>query len=260
MLASSDPRPSRASTVLSDGRRQPGAELPTGPRVRSWLTSRPSPRTQRSTWCCRWPTPTSARRPLTNLEGRVQRQEGGAAPLPARRRADWASLAALAQRPACGARHADSLAAIRAAMADEHPPAMARRLLSAGGPAVAACADILSIDVIRSLVIIVALLTGMAYMTWFERRVISRLQVRIGPNRVGPIGLLQPLADALKLFFKEDIAPAHGRPAPVSAGAGYLAVRRAGGVRGDPDRSDAHDRRASSRAPDRQTCRSRCST
>src|SRR5215211_5518055 len=66
----------------------------------------------------------------------------------------------------------------------------------------------LVIDVVRSVVIIFALLTGMAYMTWFERRVISRLQVRIGPNRVGPAGLLQPLADALKLFFKEDIAPA----------------------------------------------------
>src|SRR5262249_46347433 len=63
------------------------------------------------------------------------------------------------------------------------------------------------IDVIRSLVIIVALLTGMAYMTWFERRVISRLQVRIGPNRVGPTGLMQPVADALKLFFKEDVRP-----------------------------------------------------
>jgi NADH-quinone oxidoreductase subunit H len=66
--------------------------------------------------------------------------------------------------------------------------------------------DIL-IDVIRSLVIIIALLTGMAYMTWFERRAISRLQVRIGPNRVGPTGLAQPLADALKLFFKEDVRP-----------------------------------------------------
>src|SRR5262245_25183967 len=49
----------------------------------------------------------------------------------------------------------------------------------------------------------------MAYMTWFERRAISRLQVRIGPNRVGPTGLLQPLADALKLFFKEDVRPAN---------------------------------------------------
>src|ERR1051326_2320075 len=66
----------------------------------------------------------------------------------------------------------------------------------------------LGIDVVRSLVIIVALLTGMAYMTWFERRVLSRLQVRIGPNRVGPSGLAQPLADALKLFFKEDVRPA----------------------------------------------------
>lgn len=66
--------------------------------------------------------------------------------------------------------------------------------------------DIL-IDTVRSLVIIVALLTGMAYMTWFERRAISRLQIRIGPNRVGPTGLLQPVADALKLFFKEDILP-----------------------------------------------------
>jgi NADH-quinone oxidoreductase subunit H len=64
------------------------------------------------------------------------------------------------------------------------------------------------VDVVRSLVIIFGLLTGMAYMTWFERRVISRLQVRIGPNRVGPTGLLQPVADALKLFFKEDVQPA----------------------------------------------------
>jgi len=69
-----------------------------------------------------------------------------------------------------------------------------------------AVVDIL-IDVVRSLVIILALLTGMAYMTWFERRVISRMQVRIGPNRVGPEGLLQPVADALKLFFKEDVQP-----------------------------------------------------
>ena len=65
----------------------------------------------------------------------------------------------------------------------------------------------LTIDLVRSLVVILVLMTGMAYMTWFERRVISRIQVRIGPNRTGPGGLLQPLADALKLFFKEDIRP-----------------------------------------------------
>src|SRR5438067_1764536 len=66
----------------------------------------------------------------------------------------------------------------------------------------------IGLAIVRSLVIIFALLTGMAYMTWFERRAISRLQVRIGPNRVGPAGLAQPLADALKLFFKEDVRPA----------------------------------------------------
>lgn len=63
------------------------------------------------------------------------------------------------------------------------------------------------VDIVRSLVIIFGLLTGMAYMTWFERRVIARLQIRLGPDRVGPTGLLQPLADAVKLFFKEDIRP-----------------------------------------------------
>jgi NADH-quinone oxidoreductase subunit H len=63
------------------------------------------------------------------------------------------------------------------------------------------------VSIVLSLVIIFGLLIGMAYMTWFERRVISRLQVRIGPNRVGPNGLLQPIADAIKLFFKEDVRP-----------------------------------------------------
>src|ERR1044072_8158777 len=65
----------------------------------------------------------------------------------------------------------------------------------------------LTIDVVLSLVIIFGLLTTMAYMTWFERRVISRLQARIGPNKAGWEGLLQPLADAIKLFFKEEMRP-----------------------------------------------------
>ena len=67
-------------------------------------------------------------------------------------------------------------------------------------------------DLIEALVKIVVLfgilLTGFAYVTLFERRVLAALQSRIGPNRVGPGGFLQPAADGLKLLFKEDIVPA----------------------------------------------------
>lgn len=62
---------------------------------------------------------------------------------------------------------------------------------------------------IKIVVITGFLLTGFAYMTLFERRVIARLQSRVGPNRAGPQGFLQPVADGLKLIFKEDIIPAH---------------------------------------------------
>lgn len=60
---------------------------------------------------------------------------------------------------------------------------------------------------VKSILVIVALLTGFAYTTWLERRFIAVIQVRIGPNRAGPLGLLQPVADGIKLFFKEDIVP-----------------------------------------------------
>lgn len=49
----------------------------------------------------------------------------------------------------------------------------------------------------------------MMYLTWFERKIIARMQNRIGPNRVGTYGLLQPLADGVKMFIKEDIVPRH---------------------------------------------------
>jgi NADH-quinone oxidoreductase subunit H len=63
-------------------------------------------------------------------------------------------------------------------------------------------------DLVFAVIIVFVLITGFAYMTYAERRVLSFMQVRIGPNRVGPFGLLQPLADGIKLVFKEDIVPA----------------------------------------------------
>jgi NADH-quinone oxidoreductase subunit H len=63
-------------------------------------------------------------------------------------------------------------------------------------------------DLVLAALVILALLTGFAYMTYAERRVVALMQVRYGPNRVGPFGLLQPLADGIKLLFKEDIVPA----------------------------------------------------
>jgi len=61
--------------------------------------------------------------------------------------------------------------------------------------------------VIKSLVILVGLLAGFAYLTLFERRVLARIQVRIGPNRAGPWGIFQPVADGIKLIFKEEFIP-----------------------------------------------------
>jgi NADH-quinone oxidoreductase subunit H len=61
---------------------------------------------------------------------------------------------------------------------------------------------------IKSVVIVLMMLAGFAYLTLFERRVLARMQVRIGPNRAGPWGLLQPVADGIKLIFKEELIPA----------------------------------------------------
>lgn len=61
---------------------------------------------------------------------------------------------------------------------------------------------------VKSGVLLFLLLTACAYMTLLERRLLAKFQIRYGPNRVGPFGLLQPLADGIKLIFKEDFAPA----------------------------------------------------
>ena len=61
--------------------------------------------------------------------------------------------------------------------------------------------------IIKAAVVAFVLLTTLAYLQWVERKVIAHIQVRLGPSRVGPHGLLQPLADVIKLITKEDLIP-----------------------------------------------------
>jgi len=69
--------------------------------------------------------------------------------------------------------------------------------------------ETLIIMLVKVGVVFGALLLTVAYMTWIERKVIADIQVRLGPMRVGPHGLLQPVADGIKLMFKEDLIPGH---------------------------------------------------
>jgi NADH-quinone oxidoreductase subunit H len=64
------------------------------------------------------------------------------------------------------------------------------------------------ITFVVTFIIMMVLLLAMAYTTWFERKVLARFQDRLGPTRTGPAGLMQPLADAVKLMGKEDLVPA----------------------------------------------------
>jgi NADH-quinone oxidoreductase subunit H len=66
---------------------------------------------------------------------------------------------------------------------------------------------VILIVILKVVITFVALLVGVLLMIWFERRVIADMQSRIGPNRAGPWGLLQSLADGIKVFFKEDLLP-----------------------------------------------------
>ncbi len=63
------------------------------------------------------------------------------------------------------------------------------------------------LTVLKTLALVVPLLIGVAYLTYAERKVLGAIQVRKGPNRVGPFGLMQPFADALKMLTKETVIP-----------------------------------------------------
>jgi NADH-quinone oxidoreductase subunit H len=82
-------------------------------------------------------------------------------------------------------------------------------LLAAGDPLYSNGAGwvVLLIVLIKVLVVFAALMVSVMLMIWFERKVISDMQSRIGPNRAGPFGIAQTLADGIKLFFKEDLLP-----------------------------------------------------
>src|SRR5678815_5650930 len=82
------------------------------------------------------------------------------------------------------------------------------------------------ITIVKTLVIFAVLMTTLAYLQWVERKVIAHVQVRPGPYRVGPHGLLQPLADVIKLLTKEDLLPPYVNK-PLYLLAPFLAITMA---------------------------------
>ncbi|HEX2700945.1 MAG TPA: NADH-quinone oxidoreductase subunit NuoH [Acidimicrobiales bacterium] len=82
-------------------------------------------------------------------------------------------------------------------------------LLIAGDPLFGEGVDgaVVLIVAVKVLVVFAVLMVSVLFMVWFERKLVSDMQARIGPNRAGPWGLLQTLADGIKLFFKEDLLP-----------------------------------------------------
>src|SRR5215467_2062173 len=63
------------------------------------------------------------------------------------------------------------------------------------------------VSLVKTILTLLVLLTAVAYSVWLERKVVGHIQNRWGPSRVGPFGLLQPLADGVKFLLKEDLTP-----------------------------------------------------
>jgi len=82
------------------------------------------------------------------------------------------------------------------------------------------------ISLIKVVLVFAVLMTTLAYLQWVERKVIAHIQVRPGPYRVGPHGLLQPLADVIKLITKEDLMPPYVNR-PLYLAAPFLAITMA---------------------------------
>ena len=91
--------------------------------------------------------------------------------------------------------------------------------------------------VIKVVAVFVFLVVMTLFAIWYERRVVARMQLRPGPNRNGPFGLLQSLADGLKLAFKEDIMPKLADKVGLLLRAGDLHGHRVHRVLGDPARA-----------------------
>jgi len=69
--------------------------------------------------------------------------------------------------------------------------------------------DFILLSILKTAIAAPVLLGTLAYLVWIERKVLAHVQLRMGPSRVGPHGLLQPIADAIKLLTKEDFIPSY---------------------------------------------------
>ena len=110
---------------------------------------------------------------------------------------------------------------------------------------------------IKSVIIINLVLAVFAYLTLAERKVMGRMQLRYGPNRAGPFGLLQPIADMVKLIRKESFFPGSAVDVLYILSPFVAAFTALSHLRGDPVRARAGRSPASRSTGRSPTCRSR---